>query len=228
MMFFMTTSERRAAKKTEAADALTLTAQREEIQKKFDEIEKVNQQLANTVAETKAISIEVAKKLKSELKIAKRSFTSFNKKLPSGVMLVDYQGNVIQLNPAGEKIFALQEEQIIHRPIGELVKLMAPILDQNEKPVEFSTDYFLTLSTELHRRSKTCGKVCKVGACDECVRERLPSFLSLDHETQLTVRCGDRNLTVDLSFTLLDNTPDDLNDFIYVFIFRKHGNKRQL
>jgi hypothetical protein len=226
MGFFSTKSSH-----TEAEEKLlrTLETQKQEIKQKLENVRKLNLELARSVQETQVQASSLMKKLKSELKIAKKSFTSFTKKIHSGVIIIDHAGDIVQLNAAGEELFNISEADVIGKSFINLITVIEPILivDTHDR-IEFSSTFFDDLSKQLLNRMSNCDD--RDEGCRNRLEEILPKFLKQDEETEINCfsPCRGETLKLLFTFSILDNDPIELNDLIYVFVFRRATKRRSI
>lgn len=203
-----------------------LTAQREEIKKKLEKLSEVNKQLELAVRETQAISVKLIEKLNKELKVAKKSITSICSKLKEGVILVDASGKIIQLNPAGEKLFGIKNKVVVGKQFQEVIAWLDPIIiDGHEtQKVIMAPEFFEDLSSRLLNDFKSWDpSVNRYVYCNECLKKEVPGLFDLEKEKVLSAysSCQQEPVEVTFTFSILDNDPNDANDLIYIFIFRR-------
>jgi hypothetical protein len=224
-MFF--TSERKVRAAETAAMVDALLSQKEEIKKRLEEINVINDQLHSVVSETQLLSLSVMKKLKGELKVAKKSIISICKKLREGIVLLDWQGNVVQINDAAEKMFSIYEKPYLNKPFTDLIKTMDFGHDCSLPHDEL---FFKELSNRIlnkihctdHCESCTGTKSCTTCTSDK-IKSELPSFFDLENEivTQIVLNKGGKPFRFGFSFSMLDNDPERITDVIYIFLFKE-------
>ena len=209
-------------KKTATVAALSLN-RKAEIKEKLEVVSKINEQLMVAVRETQATSVELIKKLKSELKVAKKSLTSVCEKLKDGVLLADHTGAVIQANKAVETMIGAK---VIGRKLDELVESIATLDGKKLDGIkfQFTPEFFGDLSDKLLARIEAgCTVSTKHNICNRCLSEQLLSHFNLTGDVTLTacLNCPGRP-EVSFSFSILDNDPESLADLIYIIVIRDH------
>jgi PAS domain-containing protein len=209
-MFF---TNKKSKKEQGLIDLMVL--QRAEIQKRLEEVSELNTQLAAVVQETHSISAAVMDKLKKELKIAKKSLTSICRRLKEGVLLVNNTGQVVEVNTAGQKMLGVTSTDLIGRQLTEMVSWVKG--ENQTTPIVLSVDFFENLSTNLLERAITDHTVDK-----DRIDDLLPEFLNFEHEITLDVHLAKigQPFKFFMTFSILDNDPENLNDVTYIFLFR--------
>jgi len=195
-----------------------MSKKREEIKRKLEEVERVNSQLEIAVSETKQLSVDLVGKLKKELKVAKKSLTSITKKLHEGVLLVDHQGNVIQLNKTGEKLLGIEEGAAVGKRICDVINQVA----DGENEIRFSPSFFAELSQKIIDQASKFTNGKKFTECNRVFKEALPGALEPEVELQLDADVCGRKVKLTFMFSLLDNDPESLSDLTYVFLFHRN------
>lgn len=191
------------------------------IQNKLREVSQLNDKLTDTINETRALSLSIATKLKDTPKRTKKSFTTISKKLKSGVMILNNRGEVVHLNPAGEAIFKIKEDDVLEKPFTELLTTFE--LAHPKEKIELLPDLFYSLSQFIIKEI-TGSKEAKDKVCFDCIKSKFPSFFDLESENLIKVYspCMGKHQTLKFSLSVLDNEPDEINDITYILIFRKY------
>lgn len=198
-------------------------SQKEEINARLAEMSRITEQLQTVVSETHQIALQVTKKIKSELKVAKKSVLSIIKRLQAGAILLDWQGHIIQINNSAELMFGIKESSCLNNHFYELMEFSDKSLIPN-KP-----NFFSELSEKILLKSND-GLIlsCSTGAK---VKSELPSCFDIEKDvaTSVQLASGKSPIKLNLTFSILDNNPEQVNDVVYVFLFKElKASTRQL
>lgn len=222
-MFFNTKNEYQKKLAAEKAALEEMTSKRrQEIRGRLAEVDNVNHRLRETVKETQVISVALIGKLKKELKVAKKTLTGMTRRLKEGVVLINHIGDVIQLNPAGEKLFGVKEEDFVGKnfkdSLGKVIQTKLP----DGQPLGLKASFYSELSAKIFESVKKYTNGQKLKESNRIFKETLPHLIQPDTEVPLTVKCADgKNLKLNFMFSILDNDPEDVSDITYVYLFSR-------
>lgn len=186
-------------------------AKNEESSRRFADklaaITEINNMISDTVEKTQNANRVLLNKLKVHLKNGTKTFVSLSEKLNLGVFILNYKGEIIQSNPKAREILGCNNE-CSGNHIFNLISSIKPIAPPG-KAFVLSPTFFQELSTCVFN-SLECGAT-------KCL-EKLPCSLQNDVEQLVQVNDGDQYMK--LTFSVLDNNPDELSDISYVVIFK--------
>lgn len=209
-------------KSTEDKSHLTLkdTDFSEKIRKKLEEIDEIHSTLNDIVASTQAANITLAVKLKNQLKNGRRSFASLSEKLNVGVVIVDYQGIIKQINPKGQQLLQVSELECVSKSVFDFILSVEPVDPPGERLIP-TENFFHKFSEIIFNVMVDC-KLAKPVICKKCMDDIGCSLLPEREQTVkvVTPKAPNGEL-VRFNFSILDNGPDVVSDITYVFVFRK-------
>lgn len=185
----------------------------EKIKKKLDEISKTNRTMSEVIANTQSANLQLALKLKSRLKHGDLSLKSFSEKLSAGVMILDYQGFITQMNAKGREILNLTYNECIDKSVFDLIRDVEPI-DPPGKTVVFNKQFFSDLSEGVFAVAQ-----------DPSVSMKPSDILCLmqpndEHKVKIH-SVNEKQMELKFTFSVIENNPDELTDISYVIVFVK-------
>jgi PAS domain-containing protein len=197
-MFFTT-----SARKSHLSALNDITSKsRSIISAKMKEVEEIDNQLKQVISETKRLTISIREKFDTQLKITKKSLKTLCQNLNDGVILVDCNGCIVEVNESCETIFGFSKEELVSKELSHLASLLQ-IKKSNGEPFDPSVNFFEALSHNIFYRLSQGDDV-------------------MDLETKLTIthpKNGEENFS--FSFSVLDNDPEEFEDITYIVFFRK-------
>jgi PAS domain-containing protein len=197
-MFFTT-----SARKSHLSALNDITSKsRSIISAKMKEVEEIDNQLKQVISETKRLAISIREKFDTQLKITKKSLKTLCQNLNDGVILVDCNGCIVEVNESCETIFGFSKEELVSKELSHLASLLQ-IKKSNGEPFDPSVNFFEALSHNIFYRLSQGDDV-------------------MDLETKLTIthpKNGEENFS--FSFSVLDNDPEEFEDITYIVFFRK-------
>jgi len=168
------------------------------IKSKLREAKLVEDQLTNLISETCNLTITLQEKLNSRLKLTNNSIKTIYKNLREGVILLDFKGNVLDVNESYEKIFQHTKDEFLGGDFsGVIAHMIATKLDGSS--LEFSKEEFLKMSNKI---------------CKECKDPAIEEILTFTQEG------SKRKKKLSIKISLLDNAPERIEDVIYVVFFK--------
>lgn len=202
-----------------------MESQKLEIKRRLGELTETNKRLRLAVTETRVASVTVMNKLRKEFVTAHRSLSGICKKLKEGAILLNFKGEVVQLNEAAEKLFGVDEASALQASFSKIITEMNPIL-LDGRALDLTETFFSDLSCRILNKLQ-CTK------CDGCSREQriksqLPSFFDMENDavTEVQLTRNGKQLMTNFTFSILDNEPQTLNDLTYVFLFTSAKRSR--
>ena len=198
----------------EIAQAQTKTEKfSEKIKKKLDEISNTNHKMSEVIANTKSANLQLAMKLKSRLKHGDLSFKSFSEKLSAGVMILDYQGKITQMNAKGREILNLTFAECIGKSVFDLIRDVEPI-NPPGKTVVFNKQFFNDLSEGVFATAQDPNLTMKPGD--------LLCLMQPNDEQHVKIHSVNVDqMDLKFTFSVIENDPDELTDISYVIVFVK-------
>jgi len=202
-----------------------LKTSREEIKKKLEEADKTGKLLKRTVEATQKLAQSLSDKINKETKLARKTYLQISKKLREAVLIIDGEGRIIRLNAAGEKLFGVNENDVLGQQFSNVVASVNPVTLKGQS-IEFPLGFFGNLSEKIIDRVNNCkAGENKHGVCNTCVGEMVPEYIYPDRETTFKIRVPHfkRALKLNVVFSILNNDPENTKEVTYVFIFTKFG-----
>lgn len=225
-MFFKKAARRAAPKSDSTVAREKIESNRDEMKKRFEQIDAVNMSLCEASKKTQEVSIETTEKLNHKMKIPKKSLREISAKLHEGLVLINSCGEIIHVNRQGTKILGLSENEITGKKLGNLISCAHPIIENGvevTKPI-LRDEFFAELSKKMLSKltAQTMEVRSKYMICNDILKSEMPFCFEQDSDRVLGVciYCGEKeicNLTVTL--TVIDNDPDELSDITYLFLF---------
>ena len=220
-MFFSKAENKKVAVEKAALEELTRT-RREEIRRRLTEVDSVNLRLKETVKETQAISFALIGKLKKELKVAKKTLTSITRRIKEGVVLINYKGDVLQVNPAAEKLFGVREDDFLGKNFKESLGAMLETKLPDGQPLGLKPGFYAELSEKIFEAVKQYTNGQKYRESNRIFNEMLPDMIQPEVEVPLCVKdASGKKLKLNFMFSILDNDPEDVSDITYVYLFSR-------
>ena len=210
-MFFTT-----SARKSHLSALNDITSKsRSIISAKMKEVEEIDNQLKQVISETKRLTISIREKFDTQLKITKKSLRTLCQNLHDGVILVDCNGCIVEVNESCETIFGISKDELVSKELSHLTSLLQ-IKKSNGEPFDPSVSFFEALSHNIFYRLSQGDDVTDLDI------ESYFKGLAPHPETKLTIihpKNGEENFT--FSFSVLDNDPEEFEDITYIVFFRK-------
>lgn len=208
-MLFFKKNIQAAVKEPTRAAILT-----DKIRQKVEEISQINEILSDTVAKTQAANVKLALKLQKQLKSGKRSFISLAEKLKVGVLIINYKGEILQINSKGRELICNSEDcDCVGHQLFETITSVKPI-DPPGDPFLLNPRFFRDLSTCVIDN-------CALGDAGKCIAD-LPCAIHPDEEQLVLISSANvPDQYMKVTFSILDNNPEELEDVSYVLVFRR-------
>lgn len=228
-MFFRKISDKRAARQKEVLDAAKekIESCRAEIKNRLAQVDSVSLTLCEVAKLTQAVTIDTAEKFDRMMKIPKKSLREISSKLHEGLVLINSSGEIVHINRQGAKILGIDGCEIVGKKLGEVITCcnaaVAPDGTPIEKPI-LREEFFPGLSSKIFGKLGTPELEAngKYVVCNDILREELPFCFDKEQDRVMgvSIACGDKkimNMTV--TFTVIDNDPDEVADITYLFLF---------
>lgn len=182
---------------------------------KLEAITKINNMISDTVAKTQLANSILLKKLKRHLKNGTNTFVSLSEKLHLGVFILNFKGEIVQSNPKAQQFLDCGND-CVGKHIFSLIDSIKPISPQGEI-FYLSPSFFLDLSRCVFESIGWASNTCSIAGTG-CL-EKLPCSLQSDVEQLVEITQCNKKQHMKLTFSILDNDPDDLSEISYVVIF---------
>lgn len=187
-------------------------------------ITEINNMISETVVKTQAANLELLDKLKRHLKNGSQSFVSISNKLKTGVLILDHKGEVIQSNPKAREILKCNESGCVGNNIYDMI---TPITPQGE-PFFISSTFFSDLSKNIFNTMISCDS--STHDCNTCYSKCLSKMgCTIFPNVEQLVKINSPTLKGEqfISFSILDNKPDEEEDIAYLILFRPARSKNE-
>ena len=216
MMFFGITksTKPRSDKFKQLKEAALIN--RSEIEKKLKDTKIVEQELTQVVMDTKTLTKIINKKLTNLLKITNKTLKSVCQSLKDGVVIVDYNGIIVETNNSFENIFLVPKDEVIGANLGELCVRLDALKDGCKfEMIDFKEISNKALDHSLARKKRDCSKNCFpcIKQCEDSAKVNL----NIDLEVYPT---GSKSFLCNVAITALDNDPEQLEDVNFILFFK--------
>jgi hypothetical protein len=194
---------------------------RAEIDKKLAEVKAVDKQLADVLTDTQHLTHSIQQKLNMRLKITRNSLKTIMHSLRDGIVILDYSGNVVEMNLASFKI--TDKDHFIGKSFNELAQELEITLP-GDVPFQVDPKFFEEFSTYIFE--KTCPSLSCDEDCANCVyplselEAYLKAKIRLPNSTKIKIR-HDSTTNCNVNFKIFDNSPEDIRDVSYVLFFKR-------
>jgi len=198
---------------------------------KLAEITELNEKIIESVTNTQTEGQNLLNKLKYHLKNGSRTFNSLSQKLTSGVLILNYRGEILQSNPKAHQILNCPHEGCHGIHIFDMITSIIPVNPGGQKIV-LSPTFFENLSACIYQSMNSCTAMNK----DEGITHGYLMCLSKIHcplptEQEQLVHIESTKLIdgtfMKITFSILDNEPEVMEDLAYVIILRQSKNRNE-
>jgi hypothetical protein len=185
---------------------------------RFQQVKDVDDQLAQIITDTRNLTSSIQEKLSGRLKITKNTIKSICQNLREGVVIVNYEGKVIEVNTAYEKSFIVERDAMIGMDFSEVIKQQAAAEADGSK-LALTKEFFKNMSKSVFNRLD-CKKDCDI-CTTRCDQTYFDGTFNPQNEAVISMKpTGKKPHMVAFSFSILDNEPESEEQVSYILFFK--------
>lgn len=186
---------------------------KKEIDKKLIEVKESTKELASMIADTKKISSTIQEKLNKKLKITNNTIKTICHTLRESVIIVNYQGEVLEINPAFENRFSVQRNDTLGIKFIDLMKKI------NVNSISIADNFFINLSEDIFKKieikfNSGCKKDC-ISCNADCNNNLNINKIMIDIQPSGFVN----SIPCEINMTVIDNSPSKVEDLSFILFF---------